>query len=634
MRNALILCICTSSYFTLGGDAKYPVSAIPKELLEDVNAVIREEQLTFKILSRSKATEYVHQVITILNKKGSDYVSQEVEYGKLSKIKSINGSAYDATGKLIRKLKSNEIHDQSAFDGFSLFSDNRMKHFDLSQSTYPYTVDIEYELEHKYLFMIPTFYILPGEKVSVQHSTYSIQFPAELAPRYKTLHTDVSPQKGKTGDGLESITWTFENVKPEKLEPMGPAGLFPKILAAPTQFEFDGYVGNMSSWEEYGKWSLLLNNGRQELPEATKKKIKDLTNGVGTIEQKVKILYEYLQNKTRYVSIQEGIGGLQPFPANVVDEMGYGDCKALSNYMVALLKEAGVKGYYTRIRAGKNEADIMTDFPSQQSNHVIVAVPNGVDTLWLECTSQTNPFGYQGTFTGDRKALMVTEHGGKLVNTIRYTTSQNIQSCTAEVFIEAKGNAKANVRTIYSGLQYENDGLDFYVNYEKDEQKKWLQHTIAVPSFDINSFTMANKKDKIPSASVAVDLTLNRFATVTGKRLFLTPNLMNRSTFIPEKIGNRRTNVVRSMGYTDLDTIRYHLPEELYPEFLPEPIKVKSRFGVYEASFKLDQGSVVYMRKIIMNKGEFPPESYNELIEFYKSINKADNIKLVFLNKT
>src|SRR5258706_8027795 len=247
------------------------------------------------------------------------------------------------------------------------------------------------------------------------------------------------------------------------------------------------------------------------------------------------------------MSVLRGIGGLQPFPANVVDEMGYGDCKALSNYMVALLKEAGVKCYYTRISAGKNEADIMTDFPSQQSNHVIVAVPNGVDTLWLECTSQTNPFGYQGTFTGDRKALMVTEHGGKLVNTIRYTTSQNIQSCTAEVFIEAKGNAKANVRTIYSGLQYENDGLDFYVNYEKDEQKKWLQHTIAVPSFDINSFTMANKKDKIPSASVAVDLTLNRFATVTVKRLFPTPILMTHSQVNPIKISKQSTHVILSM---------------------------------------------------------------------------------------
>jgi hypothetical protein len=33
-------------------------------------------------------------------------------------------------------------------------------------------------------------------------------------------------------------------------------------------------------------------------------------------------------------------------------------------------------------------------------------------------------------------------------------------------------------------------------------------------------------------------------------------------------------------------------------------------------------------------KGEFPPNAYNELIEFYKSVSKADNVKLVFANKT
>ena len=109
---------------------------------------------------------------------------------------------------------------------------------------------------------------------------------------------------------------------------------------------------------------------------------------------------------------------------------------------------------------------------------------------------------------------------------------------------------------------------------------------------------------------------------------------MNRFTFIPEKVENRRTVVVRRSTYTHLDTIRYHVPEELYPEFLPDPIKLKSRFGEYAASFKLDQGQVLYIRKVIMKKGEFPADSYNELIDFFKSINKADNLKLVFLNKT
>ena len=88
------------------------------------------------------------------------------------------------------------------------------------------------------------------------------------------------------------------------------------------------------------------------------------------------------------------------------------------------------------------------------------------------------------------------------------------------------------------------------------------------------------------------------------------------------------------MAFTNLDTIRYHLPEGIYPEFLPEAIKIKSRFGEYEASYKLDQGNLVYTRKMIMRKGEFPPESYKELIDFYKGVNKADNAKMVFLSKT
>ncbi len=38
------------------------------------------------------------------------------------------------------------------------------------------------------------------------------------------------------------------------------------------------------------------------------------------------------------------------------------------------------------------------------------------------------------------------------------------------------------------------------------------------------------KKDKIPSTIVNVEFMLMRFATVSGKRIFLTPNLMNLST--------------------------------------------------------------------------------------------------------
>jgi hypothetical protein len=632
----LILFFCLPISLAFATDPKYPVSAISEDLKKDVNIVVREDKMIYKIISQNKASLYSYLAITIFNENGKDYARKTIYFDKSSKIKDINAFAYDAQGKLIKKIRNKDIYEQSAFDGFSLFTDNRFKSIDLTQTTYPYTVEFEYEIEKNGLYDFGGTQIISDEKISVQNCSYQIIYPSDLKPRYKVLNIEDKHKIEKLEDGYESISWIFNNLKPIKLESLGPdeEEIFPRILAAPSRFENGGYVGDMSTWEEFGKWNLILNNGRDALPESTKQKIKALTKDLTTTEQKAKALYEYLQSKTRYVSIQLGIGSLQPFDASTVDRTGYGDCKALSNYMVAMLKEVGIKGYYTTVSAGPNESKVVVDFPSHQANHVIVSIPDGRDTLWLECTSQTIPFGYQGRFTGDRKALMITENGGKLVNTIRYTSAQNLQTRTADVSIDISGNAKAKAKTTYSGIQYENGGLYSILDNQYDDQKKWIQKNTGIPSFDINSFSMKNVKNKIPSAIVNLDLSLNRLATVSGKRMFLTPNLMNRSTFIPEKVENRKTNVVLKTAFTDLDTIKYHIPEELYPEYLPEPVKIKSRFGEYEATYKLEQGNLVYIRKFKKLNGTFPPESYTELIDFYKSINKADNAKIVFLNKT
>lgn len=634
---AILLLILAHHIGTTAGDPKYPASAIPEELKKNANIVVRRDEMTYKIISKNRGAEHVHYVVTILNSAGQRRAKLNFFYDRLAKLSNLSAFVYDAEGNVIRKVKNNEITDRSAFDGYSLYSDSRIKSIDLSQSTFPYTIEYEYDRDYDYLYDFGGSWILSEEKASVQYASYQLLYPESLTPRYKLQNIDAKPKHEKLSNGMESLFWSFENVKPIELEPFGPNSrdIFPRIFAAPGIFEYEGYEGNMSSWKEFGKWNLLLNKGRDELPQVTKDKIKSLTANLPSPEAKVKALYEYLQSKTRYVSIQLGIGGLQPFDALTVDKNGYGDCKALSNYMVAMLKEVGIKGYYTTINSGReNDVNVVVDFPSHQSDHVIVAVPLKEDTIWLECTSQTNPFGYQGSFTSDRKALMITDEGGVLVNTTRYATEQNVQSRTADVYLEANGNAKSTIRTRYAGLQYENDYLNFMVDRQYDDQKKWVRENTAIPAFDINNFSISSSKSRNPTAVVKLDLTLNRLASVSGKRLFLTPNLMNRSTYVPEKIEARKTNVVIKKGYVDLDTIRYHLPDEIYPEFVHEPVTITSRFGEYQASFTVDQGSLVYVRKIVMRKGEFPAESYSELIEFFRSINKADNIKLPFLNKT
>lgn len=618
-----------------GGSVKYPVADIADSLKKGVNAVIRKNIMEFRIVEKNRWILHVVRAVTILNSSANDYAQKQIDYDRFSKVAVFNGTVYDEEGDVIRKLKKSEVYDQAAYDGLTLFSDNRIKVVDLSQRTYPYTVEFEYEIEESKLFFLPIFYPLSSEDATLEFGRCTASYPIALRPRYKEVNIFAKPVSQKQGE-METITWTFKGLHPIKSEPFGPSTIrqLPHVLFGPSIFDFDGHEGNMSSWEQYGQWQYFLNKGRDELPPATEEKVKQLIPAHLDTEEKVRILYDYLQGKTRYVGIQEGIGGLQPFPAATVDEMGYGDCKALSNYMIALLKAVDLKGYYTKVRAGENEPDIDVDFPSQQTNHVIVAVPNKSDTIWLECTSQTKPFGYMGSFTGDREAFMITDQGAKIVRTPRYGERDNVQSRKARIVVDKAGNSKANVTTVYQGLLYEKDGLDIILSDQFDEQRKWIQENTDIPAFDIVNFKMKAIKTKVPKAIVETELSINRLATVSGKRLLFAPNFMNKASYLPPKVENRKSDVVRKLAYVMNDTIDFEIPADIYPEFLPEPVKINSRFGEYEMRIVMNEKGIRYIRRLKMNKGTFPPESYQEFVDFYKNISKADNTKLVFLNKT
>ena len=197
----------------------------------------------------------------------------------------------------------------------------------------------------------------------------------------------------------------------------------------------DGYHGKMYTWQDFSDWILQLNKGRDILSEASAAKVREMVKDLPDDRSKVKRLYAYLQERTRYFNVALGIGGLQPMDANIVDEAGYGDCKGLSNYMKALLKAAGIESYYTLVNSGGDFPQLIEDFPSHQFDHAILCVPMAKDTIWLECTSQTIPFGFLGDFTSDRKVLLVKEHAGELAKTPAYGIRDNFQYTKAEVNI-------------------------------------------------------------------------------------------------------------------------------------------------------------------------------------------------------
>lgn len=118
--------------------------------------------------------------------------------------------------------------------------------------------------------------------------------------------------------------------------------------------------------------------------------------------------------------------------------------------MCSLLAEAGVNAYPVLISAGDNRTNyFIEDFANNYFNHVIACVPQPKDTIWLECTSQTSPFGYLSAFTANRKALMISPGGGYVVNTPNYSSSKNLQKREVSATIDMEGTLKASMNTFY-----------------------------------------------------------------------------------------------------------------------------------------------------------------------------------------
>lgn len=624
------------SFLANAGDIKYPVSAIPETLKKDANVVKRMEEIVFEIVNLKEAVYHRKVAYTILNENGEKYAAMVVGYDKLRKVTAFDGTLYDGKGNVLKKAKNKDIQDFSAVQDISLFDDNRIKVLDFTNQFYPYTVEFETEIRYNNTYMLPDWFPQPVEKLSVESSSYSFIAPVNYSIRSKAFNYQGQPSSS-TEKNKQIKTWKVTDVAAVKRVFASPTWneLTPSVYFAPSEFEMEGYKGNGSTWQDLGKFPLALNQGRDKLPDDVIQKINGLTRDVKDEKEKIKLLYNFLQQNTRYISIQLGIGGLQPFEASFVAEKGYGDCKALSNYMYSLLKAAGIKSYYTLVKGGRDLDDkyLVDDFPSDEFNHIILCVPLSRDTMWLECTSQTESAGYMGDFTGNRKALVITEEGGKLVSTPHYGIKENTQVRTIKGKIDLDGAMVMNVTTSYKCLQQ--DEKSALINQlSKDKVKKYLQQDFELSSYEVSDFKYEQKKNILPEIDEQLDVVVDNYATITGKRLFVIPNILSRGGMKLSDEEERKIDFVLDYEFHDEDNYEIEVPEGYQLELMPQDVSLKTKFGTYSCATKLNGHKIVYHRVREQFSGRFPANDQKELTKFFEDIYKADRAKMVLVKKT
>ncbi len=608
----------------------YDASTLPDSLLENAHSVKREEIINFEVKGIDLATLSVHQVYTVLDGEGSDILNFQKGSDEFTKLQDAEIKVFDAHGKEVNRYKMKEMKSIATGDG--LVVDGKVYYFQVAAPSYPVTVEYDYEVKYKGTLNYPDYRIQTPEE-SVEYSKYTVTVPLNLDLKYKAQHSDLSPVITNSGKN-KTYTWEVKNLSAIPYEE-GCANYessYPAILLSPQKFSMDGNEGDLSSWKSFGEWYAILSKGSMNLSDQTKSFLREMVKNAKNDKEEIDILYHYLQNNFRYVSIQLGIGGFKPFDAAFVDSKKYGDCKALTNYMQAMLDAVGIVSYPALVNAEYNQQPVDPAFPHSSFNHVILCVPGKKDSTWLECTSNATDVGVLGSFTENRNALLITPEGGVLVPTPKSKPAENTFRLKTKVILndDASGESES---VLQSKGEYKEEIIENVLNEKKDDQKDYLVKKLGFSQPDQFDLTTDQKDD---SEKTSFKLEIEKVPEFTaGSKMFLNPRIYKIWSFALPEDSNRVHSFYFPFPFIKTDTTVYQLPEDYTVDNLPNPKDQKFEYGSFKTKYSYDEkaNTITSIAFLELTQNVISADKFDEASKFFSDVIKEYTEKIVIKRK-
>ncbi len=176
------------------------------------------------------------------------------------------------------------------------------------------------------------------------------------------------------------------------------------------------YATTIENWEEVNNWAYELFSNSIEDSISIRNQAQEVTKHATTEDEKIKAIYNYLQENIDYVAADFGRGGYQPHKASQVIKNRYGDCKDQTVLLISLLHAVGIKANPVLINP-LPFPKTKTELPSHYFSHAIVNIPRpGEKSLWLDSTP-VGDYSRLHWSNQNRWAFIIQGEGGEFQKT-------------------------------------------------------------------------------------------------------------------------------------------------------------------------------------------------------------------------
>ena len=212
---------------------------------------------------------------------------------------------------------------------------------------------------------------------------------------------------------------------------------------------------SIADWNDVYVWYKGLAKGRYTPDAKIEEKVQQLTENLTTEAEKIRAIYHFVAANIRYVGIELGQSAYQPSPATEVFQVQYGDCKDKTTLLISMLDLVEITAYPVLLSVAPYEQVDATLPALNQFNHMIAAIPTGVNTyIWLDPSSTTCNYGNLPYSTQGRTGFLIADTRGKFVKTPVFPSESNRLVSTTDMILNSQGTVEGTLHIQTTG-QYD-----------------------------------------------------------------------------------------------------------------------------------------------------------------------------------
>ena len=514
---------------------------------------------------------------------------------------------------------------------------------DLSEPGYGLYYDV-----HAQAIQLP--HLEPGDVVDVEYvvsdvgrrnllSDYfgDVHYFQEEIPRVESRYVLITPKSRSfyfNEPRLASITREVADKGEERIYTWRATSV-PKIAAEPGMPGFSDvsaylHVSTYKTWNEVATWYRGL-VAEQLIPDdVIRQAAQTAIQGVAPTDEKEKIrrIYDWVIQKTRYVGLEFGIHGYKPYKVSQIYARKFGDCKDKASLLVVMLKEIGVEA--TMVLARTRHGGDLDPYPASLApfDHAIAYLPKY--DLYLDGTAEFSGSAELPAQDQDIPVLRVNQ--GQLVRTPVLSADHNRVVREVDVTLSASGGAHATIHSTVSG-EVAHDWRSHYQSAGEQRERFEKAENAAHPGAHIEKIEFSSLALESP-VDVRAGMDVPQWARSRGADLEM-PALGHEGELARSyaRLSERRYDLVLGFPWEQEERVRYALPPGYAPRQMPEAATIDAPFGRFALTATREGADVVVHTSLNINRHRIARADYAAFRKFCTDVDRAVGQSLVITHE-